>query len=334
MRTRALYGFSSQHPAFVGQTSGEQAGQLAALGCNAVFGGYEDHAFVSAAHVAGLAVYAEFGCFVGRQWWDRYPDSRPILADGSVIEPEGWYCGVTPTHLQVAAERLQAFEMFLRQYAVDGVWLDFIRWPCHWEVANPRLSDTSYDPLTLAAFSRDTGIVVPVGDPARAAELLTGSHRPAWIAWRCEQITKWVGEARALQRRIRPNALLGLFGVPWSLAERDGGIRSVVGQDYSALGNLVDVISPMTYHLMCDRPPSWIAEITAEIATYSTAQVWPIIQAVDDPGPLTGEEYGQAIDAVLNEKAASGLIVFTLAGALQSERIAVTVERMGGRRPQ
>jgi hypothetical protein len=137
-----------------------------------------------------------------------------------------------------------------------------------------------------------------------------------------------VAAARAVVRRICPQGVLGLFGVPWRLTERDGAILSVVGQDYRALGQYVDIFSPMVYHRKCGQTIDWIATITEEVHTLSGKPVWPIIQAVDEPSPLPSEEYGQALDAALHSMASEGVIVFTLEAATAEAKLAVTREKL------
>jgi hypothetical protein len=217
-------------------------------------------------------------------------------------------------------------ERLLCEHELDGVWLDFIRWPCHWEVHEPRLAHTSFDPITLAAFSRDTGLSIPMDDPAAAASVLLGRHQAAWTAWRCEQITSWAAQAKALVRRARPGAALGLFGVPWRLADRDCAILKIIGQDYRRLGEHVDVISPMVYHRMCGFGPGWIGEVVEELHALSRKPVWPIIQAVDEPSPLPAAEYGQALEIALRHPASSGALIFTLKAALEDAKLAATKE--------
>jgi len=328
MKTKALFGFSPDLPPFAGKGAVEQVAWLRSVGCTAIFGGYEDPDFVAAAHAVGMPLYAEFGCFVGRQWWEQMPESRPITADGTPLEPEGWYCGVNPAIPDVRRERLAALEKLLGEHELDGVWLDFIRWPCHWEVPEPTLPSTSFDPFTLAAFCRDTGINIPVADPAAAARLLLSTYEAEWTAWRCAQITSWVADARAVLSRVRPHALLGLFGVPWRLTDRGGAILSIIGQDYRALGEHVDVFSPMVYHRMCGYPVAWIGYVAAEVRALSGKPVWPIIQSVDEPSALSAAEYGQALDIVLRHPAADGVLVFTLKGALDEAKLAVTREKL------
>ena len=330
MKTTALYGFSPDLATTAHTSPVEQVAWLQSLGSNAVFGGYEDRAFVEAAHAAGMPVYAEFGCFVGREWWERIPSSRPVTAAGTLLQPEPSYYGVNPTVAAVREERLAALERLLLDFAIDGVWLDFIRWPCHWEVPAPFLPRTSFDSLTLALFRHDTGIEVSTDDPVTASRTLLDRYEAEWTAWRCAQITSWVAAARAVVQRVRPHVVLGLFGVPWRLQERDGAILSVIGQDYRALGQYVDVFSPMVYHRMCGQTPAWIAEVTEEVHRLSGKPVWPIIQAVDEPATLPAEEYGRALDVALHSTASEGVLVFTLKAAIEGAKLQVTREKLGG----
>ena len=328
MKAKALYGFSPDLAPFVRLSPFEQVAWLQATGSNAIFGGYQDPAFVEAAHAAGMPVYAEFSCFVGREWWERIPGSRPLTAEGARLEAEKWYYGVNPAVTAVRVDRLAALERLLLDYAPDGVWLDFIRWPCQWGVPAPVLPRTSFDSDTLLLFRHDTGIRVPTDDPQAAGRALLGRYEAEWTAWRCAQITTWVAAARAVVRRVRPQAVLGLFGVPWGLAERDGAITKVIGQDYRALGQYVDIFSPMVYHRMCGEAIDWIATITEEVHALSGKPVWPIIQAVDEPATLPGEEYGRALDAALHSTASEGVMVFTLEAATAGAKLAVTREKL------
>lgn len=324
-KAKALYGFSPELIPFVGKTPSEQVTLLCSWGNTAVFGGCQDPEFVEAVHAAGIKIYAEFACFVGAEWWERVPASRPVTDEGELLEKEDWYCGVNPSAPQVRREQLVALERLLADYAINGVWLDFIRWPCHWESPDPYLPQTSFDPETLARFSRDTGVALPPGDVPTVARVLLAQHEAGWTAWRCGQITSWVAAARSVLERARPKAILGLFGVPWRLADHDGAILKVIGQDYRALGQYVDVFSPMVYHRMCGRSPGWIGQVTEEVQVLSGKPVWPIIQSVDEPTSLSAEEYGQAIDVALRSGGSDGVLVFTMKGVVADEaKLAVT----------
>lgn len=330
MKTQALYGFAPDLKPFTGKTPVEQVALLQTWGNTAIFGGYQDPAFVAAARAAGMKVYAEFGCFVHRKWWEEVPESRPITHEGRPLEPEAWYYGVNPSVPAVRQGLWEALEKLLAEHALDGVWLDFIRWPCHWESPHPYLPRTSFDAGTLTRFRQDTGIEIPTTDPPAAAQALLGRYGAAWTAWRCDQITSWVAEARAILERTRPGALLGLFGLPWRRSDHGGAILNVVGQDYRALGPYVDVFSPMVYHAMCGQPVEWIGAVTREIQALGGKPVWPIIQSVDEPRPLPAAEYDRALDIALNHPASEGVLVFTLKGALEEARLAATKARFRG----
>jgi hypothetical protein len=327
MVTRSLYGFSPDLPPFAGKSPAEQVAILRSWGNTAIFGGYEDLAFLEAAHEAGMPVYAELGCFVGQEWWEALPESRPVTAEGRPLEPEGWYYGVNPSLPAVRQAQLEALEALLAANPIDGVWLDFIRWPCHWEAHEPYLPRTSFDAETVGRFCRDTGIEVQAREPRAAAETIRDQHTEAWRTWRCDQITSWVAEARAVVERVRPGAILGLFGVPWRLADYEGAILDVIGQDYRALGAEIDVFSPMVYHRMCGHGPAWVGAVTAHVHELSGKPVWPIVQSVDQPDALSAEEYATVLDVALNHPAADGVLVFTLQGALEPAKLEATIAR-------
>jgi hypothetical protein len=325
MKTKSLYGFSPDLPPFAGKAADEQVALLQSWGNTVVFGVYKDPAFVDAVHRAGMRIYAEYGCFVGERWWKDVPASRPVTDEGALLEADGWYYGVNPSVPQVRQERLEGLERLLTNYDIDGVWLDFIRWPCHWEVPQPYLPRTSFDAGTRARFAHDTGIDVSGDDTVAAAQEILQQHGEAWTDWRCAQVTSWVAAAKALIQRVRPGVTLGLFGVPWRRSDRDGAIRTIVGQDYCALGACgIDVFSPMVYHRMCGYGPDWIGEVVQEIHDLGGRPVWPIVQSVDEPEVLPAQEYAQALETALQHPASDGVLVFTIKGALAEDKLEVT----------
>jgi hypothetical protein len=48
---------------------------------------------------------------------------------------------------------------------------------------------------------------------------------------------------------------------------------------------------------------------------------------VDEPTPLSADEYGAALDAALQHPASDGVLVFTLKGALDDAKLAVTRDK-------
>jgi hypothetical protein len=332
---KALYGFSRKDIAFHGKVPEQIAQTLEQWGITAVFGGYGDSSMVSALHSRGIRVFAEVALFVGKKHWTRYPRSRPILSTGKPMAPDGWYYGVNPVIPEIRQHGLEIIQRLVERYPLDGIWLDFIRWPCRWDKPNPQLPQTSFDSFTLGAFQMDTGIRIPralITIPDQAGWILQ-HHREDWADWKCKQINEFVRQAREMMKRARRRALLGLFGVPWRPADFDGAIRHVIGQDYRALSPHVDVFSPMAYHKLCGRDIPWIAQVTEWVGQETGKAVWPIVQAMDEPEPLSPREFRRVLKTALAASGSEGVIIFNLR-ALSQEKIEVITEVFGtgGRR--
>lgn len=328
-RAYAWYGFSPDLPPFAGRAPQKQVEILRSWGQTVIFGGYEQPAFVATARAAGLAVYAEFSVFQGEVWWRETPASRPITATGEPLQAEGWYHGLNPSLPALFRRRLIDLERLLRDHDLDGVWLDFIRWPCHWEVRSPYLPLTSFDRQTVARFAADEGIDIADGEPAALATLILQRYATEWTAWRCQQITDWVAEARAIVDRVRPGAVLGLFGVPWRLEDLEGAILRIVGQDYAALREYIDVFSPMVYHHMCGQPIAWIATVVQHLAQLTGKPIWPIIQSVDAPTPLAPAEFEAALRAVHACPQADGVLVYKMDDLISGPKLSIARRALG-----
>ena len=324
---KAIYGFTPKHQAFAGKQPEAIAQILADWGVTAVFGGYEDPALVAALHEQGIKVFAEVALFVGKRYWERYPHSRPITSTGEPMTAEGWYYGVNPTIPEIRKHNLERIRTLIERYEVDGVWLDFCRWPCRWERITPKLIKTSFDPFTLTAFQRDEGISIPsaLQTISEKADWLLEHHQETWTAWKCGQITAFVAQVRTIIDRAPRKPLLGLFSIPWGPTDFDGAIRHIIGQDYQALAASVDCFSPMVYHKLCGRDVTWIAEIAAWVGKETGKHVWPIIQAMDDPETLSPQELRQAVRTALTAPGSDGIIIFNLK-ALNPDKVRVVQE--------
>lgn len=329
---KAVYGFSDKLEPFAGQTIAQHVDTLSAWGVNVVFGGYQRAEFVRQAHQAGLRVFAEFGCFVGDRWWTSHPTSRPICQDGSPLPRQNGYAGVTPSHPQVRQALLDELAALVSAHELDGVWLDFIRWSSRWESPQPTLYQTSFDRDSVERFCRDAAldwVARSEEEPAAWAAWILSEHCQAWIDWKCQQITSWVAQARqVVDARAKRPCLLGMFAVPWTMEERDRALTRIMGQDLSALASLIDVFSPMVYHRMCGQTPAWIAEITGHVAERTAKPVWPIIQTMSEPDPLSDIEFGQAIQLARSAHGSESVILFTLQGILKEQRLPTMIDAL------
>jgi hypothetical protein len=329
---KAVYGLSPQHHALAGKQPEAIARALADWGVTAVFGGYEDPLLVAALHEQGIRVFTEVSLFVGVRHWTRYPHSRPITRTGEPLAAEGWYCGVNPITPEIRQHSLEKIERLVQRYDVDGVWLDFCRWPCRWERPQPKLIQTSFDPFTLAAFQKDRGITLPsaLETIPEKADWILEHHHETWTAWKCRQITTFVSQVRTVIDRAPREVLVGLFSVPWRPSDFEGGIRRIIGQDYRALAAHVDCFSPMVYHKLCDRDIAWIGEIAAWVGEETGKPVWPVIQAMDEPEAIGPQELGRAVSTALGASGSHGVVIFNLK-ALSPEKLRVVQEIFRGK---
>ena len=176
---------------------------------------------------------------------------------------------------------------------VDGLLLDFIRWPLHWELecrdGGPRLPATSFDPETIREFNEWSGVDLNPDDPQGAAHYLTVLHPVQWTNFRCAVVT---GIVRRVRDVVAPAGVsLGAFVVP--IAEGDR--RLLAGQDIASWDPFVDVLYPMTYHAILHRQPSWIAAVVDEMRRVTNRPVVPVVQITSDSAFAQGADWGPTV---------------------------------------
>lgn len=280
----------------------EQAEYLKSIGVNLAGGIFRDSAIPDALHEAGIRTFGLVVLFQGKEHWKSHPESRPIMSDGKPLFEDGWYAGVCPNQDWLRRQKLTEIEAMLKSGWYDVINLDFIRYPVHWEVPQPKIPDTCYCPVCLRKFSADTGLTRPADDPRR------------WRRWRAGQITRFCADVKRLRDRIRPATLISLAAVPWQPHDYDNAIDNIVGQDFRALARSIDVFQPMSYHVLNSRPLDWIAEVNAYLARETGKPIWPFV-IFDDKHPLPDEEWRALFNQAL-ASGASGLVAFPLPAML------------------
>ena len=189
---------------------------------------------VALLHANGAKVFAEFNTLHEAGTLQSHPDAAPVGSDGRVSPPPDGWQGVCPTHPGYRRARMEAFCAVLRDFAVDGIWLDYHHSHASWEQATPSLPDTCFCPRCLAQFIAQTGIALPARAVPEISAQLLGRYREVWIDWRCGVFTDWVREMREIVDAERPGALLGTFHCPWSEDDLDGALRSKLAIDLKA----------------------------------------------------------------------------------------------------
>jgi uncharacterized lipoprotein YddW (UPF0748 family) len=179
---------------------------------------------------------------------DRHGRSLLDYPDLKVPAPHGRYyrMGTPGVYLDPAASGLAALlaetfeELLVRYPALDGLHLDYIRYPDVLPFApGSRFGvglDFGYGEQTRARFRRETGVEAPTGNATRNAN--------RWDEWRREKLTEVVATIAARARAARPE--IALSAAVWTYADRS---YLTLGQDWRRWleDALLDFAVPMAY---------------------------------------------------------------------------------------
>lgn len=226
-------------------------------------------AVIEAAHRARLEVHAWVNAMP--TWRDELPprDARHLFnrrgpsmpgednwftssPDGNHRFPVGYF--VDPGHPDAAAYLAGIYSNIVRNYAVDGIHFDYIRYP-ETDGRLPRGAGVGYNAVSLARFRRATG---RTDTPAPGDD--------EWIDWRRRQVTDLVRrvamEAKAINPRIKISAAVIPWGAPPSGEEdfADAAPMQRVFQNWHEWlrEGLIDLAVPMNYAAETDdRVRGW-----------------------------------------------------------------------------
>jgi hypothetical protein len=232
---------------------------------------------IDAAHKHGIKVRAWMPQFHDQVAAKKHPDWQMMaLINGKVIPYTGAQSKeyfVNPLNPQVQEYELSLIEEVAKNYAVDGIVLDWIRFDDY----NMDLGDatrqiykpkTGVDPLTID-FSKDS------------AEL------QAWNDWRTTGIADYV---RTIRQNLPKDFLLGVYILPPEFVE--------VGQDAGKFNMQVDFIAPMCYFRDWGYPLEWVWK-SCLASTKVKAASTSIMPTMDSN--LSDDEYQQILSHIRSE---------------------------------
>jgi hypothetical protein len=205
-----------------------------------------------------------------------------------------WYVGLTPTDRRHQTEILKLIETIAAKYPIDGLFLDFVRWPVHWELefrpGRSRPPDSSFDPATLGLFAKSAGLAIPgeLDTAAAQAAWIHKNHAGAWADFKCEVVTDFVTEAGRALKASRPGTELGAYVVP----DVEGMAERITGQRLGDLAPIVDWLSPMLYHNILLHPPEWIGDELARVTSVAGGKTLPVVQADSNRGAASAGDWG------------------------------------------
>ena len=212
------------------------------------------------AHAAGLQVHAWVNVTpIWRGGPDPPKDPRHIFnihgltaqgadnwltqtRDGEKKFSVGYF--LDPGHPAAAKHIAEVILNIVRSYPVDGIHLDYVRYPETNSATESSGSPAGYNPTSVARFHQRYG-----------GEGLPAPNNPKWSAWRREQVTNLVRRIYLGIQEIRPNVLLSAALIPWG----DGPQRRAdwphaqpywrVFQDWEGWldAGLLDLAAPMNY---------------------------------------------------------------------------------------
>ncbi|MBD2042943.1 family 10 glycosylhydrolase [Microcoleus sp. FACHB-672] len=162
--------------------------------------------------------------------WAGY-DHRGKMIPGGQTKPF-----LDPANPEVRRYLLKLLDEVVSRYEVDGVQLDYIRYPFQ----DPALgSSYGYGKAARQQFRQLAGV-----DPADISPSDTELWRQ-WTGFRIRQIDSFVAEASKLIRSRRPNVMVSAAVFPLPRNERLNKIQQN-WEEWAQQGN-VDLVVPMTY---------------------------------------------------------------------------------------
>jgi len=180
-------------------------------------------------------------------WYDR---------EGRRQGLNSFYVSLNPCLPEVRDYLVNVFREIVANYSVDGLHLDYIRFPNE-PPATPRGSgiDYPYDETTLTLYRNDTGLA-PSEDVQR------------WKDWRTEQVTTLVGEIQGmLNAQRRPVPLTASVG-----SIRKNGLSHYQDGEAWLSRGLLDAVILMDY---VDDPEEFSRRIDPWLAVDTPARVVP-----------------------------------------------------------
>jgi hypothetical protein len=261
---------------------------------------YDDR-LIERIHRLGLRFLGSISCFSSHgdanKLLEHRPELHPILETGERRPLMEWYIGVTPTFDDYRESRLDLLENILRNHELDGMWLDFIRWPLHWELEIRRGASeplqSSFDPHTLQRFLEYADLEMPghIRSTPEQAHWILNEHRGRWTDFKCTVITNFVAQANERVKSIRATVDTGVFLVPASDEKR----AYLVGQRIADLASHVDFLSPMAYHPVLHRTPQWAIGVVNDEVNRAPGQIIPVYQVDSAEGAELGADFGPPV---------------------------------------
>ncbi len=197
--------------------------------------------------------------------FQEHPEWRAILRDGKTTEgAESAHIFANPANPEVRRFLVSYIEELLHEYAVDGLNLDYIRYP-------DGQPDAGYDNHTRADYKKLTG-----KDPTSIPVDPDNADWRRWVEYREEQVLRMVREIKGMKDRVRKDAVLSAAIFPGAEADR---YRNFKFQNWRAMvkEGLLDAIVPMCYAISLPGIEGEIGRTREAIPSGSPVRLFPVL---------------------------------------------------------
>jgi hypothetical protein len=178
---------------------------------------------------------------------------------------------------------------------VDGIWLDSLRFASKWAVAEPIITDTCYCTRCIKKFEEYLGDKLEYKDLDELFLLIDGSYYIEWLEFKTGLITSMAKQVKEKILASGKDIKLGYFAIPWEDKDYGAAIKRILGQNFDALANVVDITSPMLYHKMCGRDTEWIKQ-KVEYFWNLGKPFLPLVQTEDKPETISAQEFKASLE--------------------------------------
>lgn len=270
---------------------------------------------------AGLEIIGSFTCYSDHDPAMAIADGiHPIGSDGRPLAPMEWYRGLVPGDPSYDERLAVQFARLIEERRTRLVFLDFLRWPGHWELesrasGSPRRS--SFDVGTLRRFivhldahGFDATDIDPV-DAAASAHVIARRFADQWEAFRISIIVE--SATRLAEIAHAGDVQVGAFLVPVAHSKR----LADYGQDVTRLADTVDLFAIMSYQGMVGLTAESTLDLADETARLSGRPVLAMLQTSSDSIYASGSDWGAPLASE-----AVHLTAATLDAAAHNGRIA------------
>lgn len=202
------------------------------------------------------------------------------------IPSKNW---ISLVHPAARAHILDKVRQLLERYPVDGVHLDYMRFPD---------TDHDFSPAARVAFEAHRGRPIASWQPRIEGGWRIADERVAWMRWRATVVTDLVSELAVLAKELGGRELR----ISSALIAESGLSNPSLddfAQDYVALAPHLDLAVPMAYLNEDRRPLAWVEQVSlgARLKLGSTEMLIGL-EGFRDPArpPYTVERFAMALD--------------------------------------